>query len=364
MTETLHHRSTLWFDQIRVHDRQLVGGKCANLGELIAAGIPVPDGFAVTVAAFEGFTQQADLLHTIRHGLIDGVDVSDNAALRRVYAEATRIIHQTPMPAEIELAIRDGYARLCERTGRADLPVAVRSSAVAEDGDAASFAGQQETYLWVVGADDVVERVKDCWASLFTPQAVAYRERLDAVARAEAIKLSVAVQEMVDADVAGVAFTISPTTGDPSVMAVNASWGLGEAVVSGEVTPDEYWLSKIGPRLERSTIARKGLRCVPNDNGKGTVLQDVPPEQVEAPCLTEAQVVELAEIAMRVERHHGTAQDIEWALTLDGDSHRFLLLQARPETVHAAKKAAPPSPATSWLSVLQQVGTGSEGATS
>lgn len=350
-------RSTIWFDDLRVTDRPLVGGKCANLGELIAAGIPVPRGFAVTVAAWDEFTRAGDLVQRIRHGLIDGVDVGDSAALRAVQAEASHIIHDALMPEPVEREIREGYAELCRRSGRVDVPVAVRSSAVAEDGDASSFAGQQETFLWVRGADDVLDAVRDCWASLFTPQAVAYRARLDEDARSEAVKLSVAVQEMVDAEVAGVAFTVSPTTGDPSVMAINASWGLGEAVVSGEVTPDEYWLSKIGPELTRSTVSRKERRCVPATEGKGTIMEAIPEDLVDMPCLTDEQVRELAEIAIRVERHYGAAQDIEWALARDAEGSRFLLLQARPETVNSTKKQpAPPTSATSWLSTIQGIG--------
>jgi pyruvate, water dikinase len=253
--------------------------------------------------------------------------------------------------------------------GAPDLPVAVRSSAVAEDGAANSFAGQQETYLWVRGGDEVVTRVRDCWASLFTPQAVAYRAKLDEAHRDEASKMAVGVQEMVDAEVAGVAFTVSPTTGDPSVMAVNASWGLGEAVVSGEVTPDEYWLSKIGLTVTRKTVTHKAHRCIPSPTGPGTQIVDVPPELADVQCISDELLHELGEIALRVEKHYGSAQDIEWALARDADGgHRFMLLQSRPETVNVStrealktKTATATAGAASYLSVLKNLSAGKGG---
>jgi pyruvate,water dikinase len=356
-------RFTAWFDSLRLSDRPSVGGKCANLGELVSAGIPVPNGFAVTVEAFEAFEELNDLRDHIRTGLINQVDITNSAALRQVHKEAAALIHAAQMPERLITEVRNGYAELCRRSGRDDLPVAVRSSAVAEDGDASSFAGQQETYLWVVGADDVLTAIRDCWASLFTPQAVAYREKLDEQRRREATRISVAVQEMVDAKVSGVAFTVSPRTGDPSVVAVNASWGLGEAVVSGEVTPDEYWLTKVGPTLTSSTISRKLQQCVPAVGGKGTHMVDVPDDLVDVACLDETLIVELAALAIKVEKHYGSPQDIEWALADDGEGdHRFMLLQSRPETTHVQAKAARKAPApSSYLSVLQDLGAANRG---
>lgn len=353
-------RFTAWFDALRLSDRPSVGGKCANLGELVSAGIPVPNGFAVTVEAFEAFEALNSLRDQIRSGLIDQVDVTNSGALRQVHKEAAELIQNATMPERLVDEVRSGYAELCRLSGRDGLPVAVRSSAVAEDGDLSSFAGQQETYLWVVGADDVLTAIRSCWASLFTPQVVAYRENLDENQRREATRISVAVQEMVDAKVSGVAFTVSPRTGDPSVVAVNASWGLGEAVVSGEVTPDEYWLTKVGPHLTSSTVSHKLHQCVPVAGGKGTHMVDVPADLVDQPCLDEALVVELAALAIRVEKHYQSPQDIEWALATDGDGkHRFMLLQSRPETTHVSAKAArkaPTAATASYLSVLQNLG--------
>ncbi|HTY72523.1 MAG TPA: PEP/pyruvate-binding domain-containing protein [Actinomycetes bacterium] len=357
-----------WFEELRISDRPSAGGKCASLGELIAAGIPVPLGFTVTAQAWAEVIEFADLGHRIGD-LTRAVDPNSSSALREVRQQAVEIIHGATLPPGLEEDIREAYATLCARTGRDDLPVAVRSSAVAEDGAANSFAGQQETYLWVQGADQVVLRVRDCWASLFTPQAVAYRAKLDQAHRDEAVKMAVGVQEMVDAEVAGVAFTVSPTTGDPSVMAVNASWGLGEAVVSGEVTPDEFWLSKIGLTVTRKTVTHKAHRCVPAPTGRGTQIVDVPADIADSPCLSDELLHELGEIALRVEKHYGTAQDIEWALARDPDgSHRFMLLQSRPETVNQATRAAiqertaaRTAGAQAYLSVLKGLGLPGQG---
>ena len=353
----------VWFEDLRLADRPSVGGKCASLGELIHAGIPVPQGFAVTAQAWQQVIEHADLAHRIGD-LTRSVDPASTTALRAVQQQAAGILHAAELPPGLEGELRAAYARLCERAGRPDVPVAVRSSSVAEDGAAASFAGQQETYLWVTGIDQVLRRVRDCWASLFTPQAVAYRAKLDQAHRDDAVRMAVGVQEMVDAEAAGVAFTVSPTTGDPSVMAVNASWGLGEAVVSGEVTPDEFWLSKVGLRVTRRTVTHKAHRCVASPEGSGTMIEDVPADLADRPCLTDEQLRELGAIAVRVEKHYGSPQDIEWALARDaGGGHRFLLLQSRPETVNvatreslkAASAAASPG-TTSYLSVLRTFG--------
>nr|WP_275585547.1 PEP/pyruvate-binding domain-containing protein [Blastococcus saxobsidens] len=323
-------------------DRPTVGGKCASLGELLSAGIDVPDGFAVTVDAFELFRDTGGLRSQLTD-LVFSTDPTSSAALDDAHRRATALICTSAVPAQIEEQIRTHYAELCQRWGHpdGDLPVAVRSSAVAEDGDATSFAGQQETYLWVVGADSVIEHVRACWASLYTPQAIAYRTQLTAEQAADATRISVAIQCMVDAAVAGVAFTVSPRTGDRSVIAINASWGLGHAVVSGEVTPDEFWVSKAGPQLTSQTIAHKLTQCVPDPSGTGVITAPVPADQRDIACLDAAMVLQLAELATRVEDHYAHPVDIEWALTRSTDHApaRLLLLQSRPETSWKARQA-------------------------
>lgn len=327
------------FHQLGSADRPLVGGKCASLGEMVQAGLPVPDGFAVTVDAYEDFRDASDLREELKR-LVRGADPDSPQSLQAAHERATALIRGRDLSAAVEEEIREAYLELSRETARrrgtgdpARTPVAVRSSSVDEDGDAASFAGQQETYLWVVGEDAVLAKVRECWASLYTPQAIAYRSGMSDTDATEASRISVAVQLMANADVAGVIFTVSPRTGDRSVIAVNASWGLGQAVVSGEVTPDEYWLTKIGPSVTGSRIASKPHEYVPAPDGTRVILRDVEESRRDASCLSESELMQLAEIALRVERHYGCPQDIEWALEHDADgTSRVMLLQSRPET--------------------------------
>jgi pyruvate,water dikinase len=356
------------FADVRLADRPQVGGKCASLGELIHAGVEVPDGFAVTADAFETFRDHGALRADLKR-LVRSVDPGRSSDLDAAHAKATELVAATPMPTEVVNQIEQAYAELCATLGNPALPVAVRSSGISEDGEATSFAGQQETYLWVVGARDVVDHVRACWASLYTPQAIAYRSQLPEDVAFESTLISVGVQAMVDAEVAGVAFTVSPRTGDRSVIAINASWGLGQSVVSGEVTPDEYWLSKIGLEITSTTIAHKTIQCVPSTTGKGVVTIAVPDDKQDVACLTPESVRELAETAIRVEQHYGCPQDIEWAQARATATKpaRIVLLQSRPETSwqkrkSEAKAKTVASAATSYLSVIHNAGTGARKA--
>jgi pyruvate,water dikinase len=350
-------RFVRWFDHGTRTDRSEIGGKCANLGELLRAGIAVPNGFTVTVDAFESLCDSGDLRARLGQ-LLDDVDPADAVAVAFAHQAATALVRATPVPDDVARQVRAAYAELGLREGWPDLPVAVRSSTVAEDGDNASFAGQQETYLYTVGLDDVLTRLRDCWASLYTPQAIAYRARLPREQRIAATRMAVGVQAMVDATTSGVAFTVSPRTGDRSVIAVNASWGLGQAVVSGEVTPDEFWLSKAGPTITRRTVVRKARECRPADSGRGVVMVDVPPDRRDVACVDDAQLHALAALALRIEEYYGCPQDIEWALTADG---RLLVLQSRPETTWRARRAettARGQDRPGYLGVIQALGAG------
>jgi pyruvate,water dikinase len=330
---------TKTFEELRSSDRELVGGKCASLGELVSAGLPVPAGFAVTVEAFEDFRDVATLRSDLK-ALVRGVDPKSAAALQSAHENAIALIQGQSLPEQMEREIRTAYSKLATeavvRRGRGDpnrVAVAVRSSSVDEDGDAASFAGQQETYLWVVGADEVIDRVRECWASMYSPQAIAYRHSLEETDAQEASKISVAVQLMAKADVAGVTFTVSPRTGDRSVIAINASWGLGQAVVSGEVTPDEYWLNKVGLEVTSTRVAHKLHEYVPHASGVGVELREVSADRQDIACLNEADVLALAKIGLEIESHYGCPQDIEWAIERGDDgTPTVMLLQSRPET--------------------------------
>lgn len=329
------------FAELRAGDRETVGGKCASLGEMVGAGLPVPDGFAVTVDAFEDFRDGSGLRSRLQD-LVQGMQDAGPQELQRAHEKAIELILHHPMPQDMEREITEGYNALAAQTAArrgltgpdaAMIPVAVRSSATDEDGDAASFAGQQETFLWVSGAETVLEKIRECWASLYTPQAISYRSTMDAAEGAASSRISVAIQLMAAADVAGVTFTVSPISGDRSVVAINASYGLGQSVVSGEVTPDEYWLSKIGPVIKETRIAEKAQEYVPNAGSNGIELREVDAERRSRACLSEEEVLQLARIAIDVEKHYGQPQDIEWALErhADGTSH-VMLLQSRPET--------------------------------
>jgi pyruvate,water dikinase len=210
---------------------------------------------------------------------------------------------------------------------------------VGEDSAEATFAGQQETYLWVRGADGVCDAVRDCWASLYSPEAISYRARIGDAGRAPA--MGVTVQLMVDAEVSGVMFTCNPVTGDPSSLAVNASWGLGLAVVGGEVTPDEFRVSKVTGEVLQRTVGPKAVEYLPDPAGGGTIRAEVAPERQGVACLEDAQLAALLDVGRRVERHFDGHQDVEWAIDRDGELH---LLQSRPVTAAPAKAAAPPGP--------------------
>src|SRR5579884_1355041 len=214
---------------LRAEDAVRFGGKSASLGELLAAGIPVPPGFGVSIDAFSAFVETSGLQNEI--DAPTGAATHDPDALHAACRSIAAAFAAKPVGAAIGQQIEAAYAEL----GRP--PVAVRSSALGEDSATATFAGQQETFLWVRGSDGVLTAVRDCWASLYSATAVSYRARLGSARDAPA--MGVVVQEMIDARASGVMFTCSPASGDPSVIAVNASWGLGESVVSGEVTPDE-----------------------------------------------------------------------------------------------------------------------------
>jgi pyruvate,water dikinase len=264
-------------------------------------------------------------------GIVTGLDVRDLDALGRMAELARRHVLDAGPSGPVEAAIRAGYDELCRRCGTDDVAVAVRSSATAEDQPDASFAGQQDTYLWVRGGDAVVNHVVRCWASLYTDRAIAYREE-QGYAHTE-VAMSVAVQKMVEPVAAGVAFTLDPTNGDRSKVVIDAAWGLGESVVSGRVTPDNFVVDKVVFEIVRRHISAKEVEViVAGDAVHDRRLQG---ERATSPCLTDDQVKAVARLARRVEKHFGRPQDVEWALDPDtpGAEPTVVLLQSRPETV-------------------------------
>jgi len=286
-------------------DVELVGGKAASLGAMIAAGLPVPPGFAVTTNAF------ADELS-----------------------------------APVAKSIAAAYAALGD-----NVPVAVRSSATAEDSSEASFAGMQETYLWVVGEDDVLEHVKRCWDSLRSERSLAYRH--DRGFDHTDIRMGVVVQRMVDSRAAGVAMTLNPSNGDRSVIAIESSFGLGESVVGGTVTPDSFLVDKVLLEVVKSDISSKTSELVRDPSGRGVMELPVASERCTEPSLSTEEVKAVAALAKRAEQHYGSPQDVEWAI----DDTGVVLLQSRPETVWSRKPADGPSKPSYSLGMSSLVNT-------
>lgn len=303
----------------------LVGGKCAHLGDLTQAGFPVPSGYAVTTNGFEAVVQG----HLDE--LLAGIDPEDVSALERDAEHVRAVIESLDVPQALADAIADEYTRLADELGLDEPPVAVRSSAVAEDAADASFAGMQSTYLWLRGEGEVLAGVRRCWASYFNAEALAYRAQ-----HGGRSGMSVAVQYMVDARVAGVMFTLNPVSGDPSSIAIDASYGLGVTVVGGEVTPDSFLFSKVTRELVRSEIGPKEVECVADYERGGTMMREVEEERRARPSLTLEEIARLADLGRSVERHYGRPQDVEWAI--DRGLDEIFLLQARPETVWSQKR--------------------------
>ena len=326
----MHHVS--WFADVGLHDRPHVGGKGGSLGELLRADIAVPPGFVVRTAAFERFLETIEAQWPVRTR-IASLSADDLPAIRACCEAVRSRLEEEPLPLEIEEQIESAHAQLC---GSQVKPLAVRSSATTEDAIDASFAGLQDTYLWVQGLSQALQRVRSCWASLYSVESVSYRRKRNLPE--QGVAMAVVVQAMVDARTAGVMFTRSPTTGDRSVITIEAAWGLGSAIVGGEVTPDRWVLGKITGDIAVREISDKAIRHAPAAGG-GIESVAVAESFRRAPSLSDEELQALRSIARKVERHYGCPQDIEWAV--DRVSGEVLLLQSRPETVWSAKESSP-----------------------
>jgi pyruvate,water dikinase len=321
-----------WFSDIGLADRPHVGGKGGSLGELQRAGIAVPPGFVVRTSAFERFIEQLEVEAPVR-SQVEALDPDDLAAV----TECSRSLRARFEAAVLPPNVRDDIAGAHDRlSAGAPLVVAVRSSATTEDARDASFAGLQDTYLWVTTRAEMLDRVRSCWASLYSVESVSYRRRRGFPE--SAVAMAVVVQTMVRARTAGVMFTRSPTTGDRSVITIEGAWGLGSAVVGGEVTPDRWVLGKITGEISVREVSDKAIQHVPASAG-GIDSVPVAESLRRSPCLSDEELQRLRAIARSVERHYGHAQDIEWAV--EQESNAILLLQSRPETVWSAKDSAP-----------------------
>lgn len=311
------------FEDLSKSDIRIAGGKGANLGELTQAGIPVPPGFVVTAQAYEKFMDEAGINDKVM-SILEEIDINDTKALQAASKEIKELIIEAPIPEELVLFIREYYNELCQRVGEDDVDVAIRSSATAEDLPEASFAGQQDTFLHVSGDDEVIEYIRKCWASLFEARAIFYREENNF--EHSKVFIAVVVQKMAHADKAGVMFTVNPSTGE-EIALIEGSWGLGEAVVSGDVTPDNYQVDKKANEIINVTISDKKIMYTNDDKGT-SIKVDVPEDLRNKRVLSDEELIELTEMGKRVQAHYGEPMDTEWAFENDS----LFLLQARPIT--------------------------------
>ena len=312
----------LWFKEVGKKDIGLVGGKGANLGEMVNAKIPVPDGFIVTAGAYFDFINATSLKEKIMHEL-SGLDVDNSKKLQEASRKIKIAIMAAGMPEDLATKIKDYYHKLC---GENDRYVAVRSSATAEDLPDASFAGQQETYLNVKGWSDVVKKVQECWASLFEARAIFYRE----TNKYSHMKVGIAVpiQLMVQSDYSGIMFTVNPLTNSKEEVSIEAAFGLGQPVVSGEVTPDQYIVNKKSGKITSRYLAKQTWQLTLAGN------TPISKKYQQVQKLTNKQIVELAQIGIKIEEHYKRPQDIEYGIE-DG---RIFIVQSRPVTTLIQKE--------------------------
>jgi pyruvate,water dikinase len=332
----------LWFENLRNTDVPIVGGKNASLGEMIHAGMPVPLGFAVTAYSYEKFIEQTGIAEKIYKIIKETVkDPNDPKQYDAASKKIRELIEKTPMPPKIADSVKSAYKELNKRFHLKDAFVAVRSSATAEDLPDASFAGQQETFLNVKGSGELLEKVVKCWSSLFTPRAIFYRNEKGFAH--EKVFISVGVQKMVNSRAAGVIFTINPVTGDLSEIVIEGNYGLGETVVSGAVNPDDFVVDKSTLKIKEKRLAKKTVQYNRDPNTGKTIHLDVPKEKQKEPCVSDEEIVKLAEIAKLIEAHYKKAMDIEWAIDKDlSFPQNIFVVQARPETVWSAKSMETP----------------------
>ena len=322
----------LWFDELRRADVGLVGGKSSSLGELTSSvDVPVPYGYATTASAYRYFMEKTGQNKKIHKMLQELQDVEDSVELHEVCTKIRESICSATMPEDLAEQIGKAYEELAEKVGEKNPFVAVRSSATAEDLPDASFAGQQDTYLNVTGRDMVIRKVKECYASTFTDRAVYYRAKKNF--DHENVALSAAVQMMADAKAAGVMFTVNLATGADDSIMIEGSWGLGEYIVQGTVTPDNFVVDKDSLTITSRRINEKSIELIRKEGGD-VEERKVEPERAKAQVISDEQIAQLADYAKRIEKHYGCYMDMEWAVDY---KDRLWILQARPETVWSKK---------------------------
>lgn len=332
MMDARENAYVLWFDELRRADVGLVGGKSSSLGELTSSvDVPIPYGYATTANAYRYFMEKTGQNKKIHKMLQELQDVEDSVELHEVCTKIRESICSATMPEDLAEQIGKAYEELAEKVGEKNPFVAVRSSATAEDLPDASFAGQQDTYLNVTGRDMVIRKVKECYASTFTDRAVYYRAKKNF--DHENVALSAAVQMMADAKAAGVMFTVNLATGADDSIMIEGSWGLGEYIVQGTVTPDNFVVDKDSLTITSRRINEKSIELIRKEGGD-VEERKVEPERAKAQVISDEQIAQLADYAKRIEKHYGCYMDMEWAVD---HKDRLWILQARPETVWSKK---------------------------
>ncbi|RBQ22353.1 Phosphoenolpyruvate synthase [Candidatus Methanobinarius endosymbioticus] len=319
------------FENISKKDVGIAGGKGANLGELTQAGIPVPPGFVVTAETYNKFMNDTGIFNNIMD-ILNEIDINNTKELQNSAEKIKGIIINTDIPEDITTLIIEAYNALCQKVGTEDVLVAIRSSATAEDLPEASFAGQQDTFLNISGSESVIDYVRKCWASLFEARAIFYREENNF--EHSKVYIAVVVQEMVESEKAGVMFTVNPSTGE-DVALIEGSWGLGEAVVSGSVTPDTYYVDKKINDILNFSIADKKVMFEKSPSGE-TKQIDVPEKLRNERVLSEKELIELTEMGKRIQKHYNAPQDTEWAFY----DNILYMLQSRPITTLDEKSSS------------------------
>ncbi len=328
-----------WLEECRKDSVALVGGKCSSLGELINIGVRVPPGFALTTEGYRTFMAESGMEREIKF-LLQKLDCRDLEALEHTSASIRGAIEAHPFSTEMEDLVAERYRKLSVRCGIPAVPVAVRSSATAEDLLGASFAGQQDTFLWIRGINEVLQHMRRCISSLYTGRAIAYRANHGYFD--DLMAIGVGVQKMANSYTAGVMFTIHPANGDRSVIVIDSNFGFGESVVSGEVTPDHFVVNKVALDIIDRTISQKELCYSVDLKTQTSQAIEVPFERQRVQSLIDDEITELAWMGKQIEKHYGCPMDIEWAVDKDLPSGgNIFILQARPETVWSKKQLAP-----------------------
>lgn len=329
-------RYVIWLQELNKDDPMVAGRKCCHLGEMLQADLPVPPGFALTLKAYETFLQTSgakkiilDLLEKHEHELKNNLSKFEEVSSYII----NDVIMNKEIPADLKENIILYYEQLCDSCGCVDTPVAVRSSGPI------SMPGQFDTFLNISGCDDLLQNIVRVWASSFNARSMAYRLQRNMAVQSSPI--GVAVLKMVNARSSGVMFTLDPINGDPSRIFIEGSWGLGESLVSGQVTPDKFVLDKITLEIKQKTICDKAVELVRDPRGH-VITRDVAPEKRNAACLSDEEILELARIGKRIEKHYGVAQDIEWAVDEDLTfPQNIILLQTRQESIWTKKTKEP-----------------------